>query len=35
MIDKYVLEAQRGGERIFSRLRAALKIGFKRVEVCL
>jgi hypothetical protein len=39
LIDKYVLEAQRGGERVFKSIDAAcesaLKIGFKRVEVCL
>lgn len=39
MVDKHVLQAQRGGDRLFKSIDAAcesaLKIGFKRVEVCL
>lgn len=39
LIDKYVLETQRGGYRVYKSIDAAcesaLKIGFKRVEVCL
>ncbi|MGR6837869.1 hypothetical protein ACU5DF_01735 [Aliivibrio wodanis] len=39
LIDKYVLQTQRGGDRVYKTIDAAcesaLKIGFKRVEVCL
>ncbi len=39
LIDKYVLQTQRGGDRVYKSIDAAcesaLKIGFKRVEVCL
>lgn len=39
MLDKHVLQAQRGGNRVFKTIDAACesasKIGFKRVEVCL
>lgn len=39
LIDKHVLQAQRGGDRLFKTIDAACesasKIGFKRIEVCL
>lgn len=39
MLDKHVLQTQRGGDRVFKSIDAACesasKIGFKRVEVCL
>ncbi len=39
LIDKHVLQAQRGGERIFKSLDAAaesaVKIGFQKIEVVL
>ncbi len=39
LVDKYVLQAQRGGDRSFKTIDAACEsaknIGFKRVEVCL
>ncbi|GEM77535.1 hypothetical protein [Vibrio sagamiensis] len=39
LIDKHVLQAQRGGDRLFKTLDAACEsasnIGFKRIEVCL
>ena len=39
MLDKHVLQAQRGGNRVFKTIDAACesasKVGFKSVEVCL
>ncbi|MFS1506247.1 hypothetical protein BCU13_023230 [Vibrio lentus] len=39
MLDKYVLQTQRGGERVFKTIDAACesasKVGFKSVVVCL
>ena len=39
LADKHILQAQRGGDRVFKTIDAAcesaLKIGFKRVEVFL
>lgn len=39
LIDKHVLQAQRGGDRVFKTIDAACesasRIGFKRIEVCL
>ena len=39
LVDKHVLQAQRGGDRVFKTIDAACesasKVGFKKVEVCL
>ena len=39
LVDKHILQAQRGGDRIFKTIDAACesasKIGFKNIEVCL
>ena len=39
MLDKHVLQAQRGGDRVFKTIDAACesasRVGFRNVQVCL